>query len=72
MECLRRYSGTSRLGVCAAGDVVGLAAAAAPGPSLLRSWSCSPELSRGRSSRYKGDFKVIFHDTETLGVRMSC
>lgn len=40
----------------APGDVVGLAAAAR-GSSLLCSWSCPPELSRGRYSRYKGDLK---------------
>lgn len=64
MECLTRSSGTNILGVCAPGDVVGLAAAAC-GSSLLRSWSCSQELSRGRCSRHKGDFKVTLNDHES-------
>lgn len=36
------------------------------GSSFLCSWSCSPELPRGGYSRYKGEFKAIFHDDETL------
>lgn len=59
VECL------SFLGVCAPGDVVGLAAAAC-GPALLRSWSGSPELSRGRCSRYKGACKVVFRGDECV------
>lgn len=55
------------------GDVVGLVTGTC-GSSFLRSWSCSPELPGGRYSRYKGEFKGIFHDQETfiLKVFMPC
>lgn len=42
------------------GDVVGLVTGTC-GSSFLCSWSCSPELPGGRYSRYKGEFKGIFH-----------
>lgn len=43
-------------GVCVPGDVVDLATGTC-GSSFLCSWSCSPELPRGRYSRYKGGLK---------------